>query len=477
MSRIFATFVLLGIALGVLGARGLELSTDGVAYVTMARSILDSATLQSWSGEAQGWWPPGYALLLAPLDLPLGVLPLRLSLLHGLLWALTAGLILVATRGRELTTSLALSLGFFASAVSVEVFSFALSEALFLPLLAGFFVVLQRWRERGSGARLLLVGVLLALLPLTRTLGLAAVPVFVLAAWRERRRTGAIRPALLALTAVVPVTAWLLRNRVLFGELLPAFPGEPRPLVDTLRRTSEVVLRWWIPQVDSSDVLRICGLLVAVALVLWSRPARCTRRGWLAETARRARTSAALQFAVFFLALHLYGSATRLVDRPDDRVLAPLFLAGVFLLVEMTGAPEWRRRGATVLVAAWSLYSAGLGLAHWQRSPPDTLLRRSLTAHTAVSDSIRASVDAYSGLDPVVTNIPARVHWHTGRRASWEALRLPAPELSGVEEIIQLEGTGRDYLLGRTALRDAGWEVETPMTAPLLLRRRLNPDG
>ncbi len=417
-------------------------SSDSVAYVSMARSLHQSLRLDLWDGQACGWWPPGYSALLSLASPPLGRVPGWLPGLNAVLAALAAMAATQLSRNLRPPLRVVAVGGILGSAATLSVMRAYLSDGLFLVLWIWLLVALDRSRAQRSPTPQAVV--LAALLPLVRSVGVSA---WVAVGWSlwvavRRGRVDARRGGAAVVVMTAPFLGWGARNLLVLGSALPSYPGQPRDFEGTLRRSIEVLAGSWVPRVGSTDLLIASFGLGAIALLLWTRRPRESWPAWGRRLVATASTDFVLVAILAFLAIFLYGSATRLVDRPDPRLLAPLIVGGWVLVLRSLRSLDRGPRSrcaATLAMSLWMVHSwVGARPEFVEGIPKADVERRSLLASTELAREIVRELEEFEPAGEVLsTNVPALVYWLSGRPASWDRLlRSPGPNPRGTPERI-----------------------------------------
>lgn len=117
------------------------------------------------------------------------------------------------------------------------------SEQLFLPLVLGVVLVVQRARDApGVTPPLWLAaaaGALCGLAALTRVVGIVLVAAAVAGLWRGRSRRALAAPAVAVLAAVLVLAPWAVRNAVVFDRAVPLATQEGFNLYGTYNEVAE----------------------------------------------------------------------------------------------------------------------------------------------------------------------------------------------------------------------------------------------
>jgi hypothetical protein len=323
--------------------------------------------------------------------------------------------------------------------------SMAWSEPLFLAL--GFLGLAATARYLETGGRWALAGAaaLLGAACLTRYAGLAflATGVVSLALFGPGSARGRLGATLaLGALGLAPLAAWFAHNQVIGGTtagralaLHPVGTTQAWQALNTLAG-------WLLVPPEAGTALKLAALAVFTAalagVVIWQR---ARQPGGLARAeARRMAAGLPAAIKVLLALVPVYGlfllASISLVDANtplDDRILSPVYLAGVAVAgyalqaawpgLRAAGWPRLAVAGALLVFAAVSAWRTG-GLAAssgangigfyqtaWRQSPTLALVR------------------ALPETAAVYTNAPEAVYLHTGRAA----LRIPR-QFSAVEQ-------------------------------------------
>jgi hypothetical protein len=417
MSRVRWCLVPLLLILFAVGVHvhGVLMTPDSVEYVAMARALAEGRGAHGFDGEPSAIWPPGFSVVLAPW-IAVGLDPRTATVVcTALLGSLLVPFVLwpLARRLRAPAWRTALIVGIVAGVPIVTVATALLADALLVAIVLATLLAATRTLEsRSSTARPWMLA-LAAIAPVVKLTGLMVWPAVALALWLRSGPRGLVR----LVPVPLPLIAWVLRNGVETGQLVEAFPGDPRPLEPTVRRTLEHFARWFVPQIDSTDVLLIMAAVLATALVtVW------VRRGRPAPPAGDLPWIVAL---AGFLALLWIGSTRQRIDLPDHRLLAPAYAVTVVLAARLGDALQ---RGArrphawTVVAITWTLWLAFGGIRA-VRSPLFAERADDYAPDGAVARSLAELEPLFEGASTVWCNVPEYLYWHTGRRTQW-----PTPE-------------------------------------------------
>lgn len=397
---------------------GVGVNPDTPSFVRAGRSL--------WTGHGYRletapllFWPPLYPALVG-LSSVMAIDPYEWSRWLGALsfggTLLAMGLLLRWCAGPAAGWAAA---GTFLLATSkglLSVFSFVLTESLFLLLVAVTVLLLAQALERGRLRRLMAASGTAALAFLTRYPGLffiASSALAILVLYPGERRRRAMAAGLFTGIAVTPGALWLLGNHLAggssTGRQMAYHPMTAWEYVETAHAT---VMPWFVPWALplklSLAALAVIG--IALGALLW----RAWRRMRLPDEGRRR---ARIAFVVLGLFVAVY-AAMLLFSKTfmdawtflDERILSPVFLCGLALAV-CAAATEWVPTGnararrvlwvcAVVLAAAYLGRGAlwvsdartnglGLGSRAWRQSevvqqvralPPGTLVFANATS-------------------------------------------------------------------------------------------------
>lgn len=363
---------------------GSRLSSDAIVYLRTAQGIAQGEGFGRHmyvpASDASEFvptthYPPLLSMLYAAGALP-GLnwyaVPPMLSLICWV--ALLSGMGLLAYR---------LSRSAFMSALVVllaamtpnfwVIFQHAWSEVVFLPLLVWLMVVLVDLpgREQGRRWRLILAALLLALLMLTRYVG-----VFVLGAallwwawWHWRNLPKLFGGGLILAASALPLAVWLLRNRLVAQDALGThFEESTHSFVDgmwamgaegvsALLPTFNVLRPLDHPDEQMLVALLIVCLLVAAGVVGW----HCFRSRQAGLPAPH-RTPLVL-FLAMYIALYTLVQPFLLFWPMDLRDMATILclslpLLGVVLAALPTRGWSYSLIGAWVLVNVWLAFGS-----------------------------------------------------------------------------------------------------------------------
>ncbi|MCA1691398.1 MAG: hypothetical protein LC733_04030 [Actinobacteria bacterium] len=463
------------VAMLVVTRRGPYLSADGLAYVGMARNLVDGHGFTPPPGAPPlGNFPPLYPLLLAVIGF-LGPDPLTVArFLSPVLFGMTV--LLVGLLCRRVTGSLALAVTAQLLVVSgVDLLAYhstALSEPLFLLLALATLLALTSCLARPRPRLVVAAAGLAATTCLTRYLGLAVVltGAAALALLASGRRWGrALTFAALALTPLVGWLAWVAATEGRASNRTAVFHAPDGGYATRGLRSAST---WFLPA-DFSWPLRAAVAAAAVAALVWVAWRRRGRLKEAAEDSGAARTAGPILLAVFAVtylaALVVDRFLFDVTGRLDSRFLLPVHVVAVILILGALARLDLlRSRAAWMAISALAGLQVAAGASWVYDAAKDAAVRPGgFTAPAWQRSEVIAHVRALAPAVPVFTNQVDALYFHTGRTA--QPLPARAEFLTG-----RTNQSYEDELAGMVnALGDDGMLVY--FTAPPARRAFLDP--
>jgi hypothetical protein len=284
----------------------------------------------------------------------------------GVLYATHSGVFALLSAGLVLTSS-----------ALIDVFSWALSESLFIPLSIASIVGLVIFLRSGKSQYLWIVGVTSGLALLTRYAGVALVAALGLIILLDRTmdRKHRLRSiGLFLVLSLLPIGIFLVRNLVLTGSLANRpLPRWYAPDLALIQSAGNIVVSWFIPAVDLEIPNWLSGL-VPLALVL--ALGLTMRHAWLQVTTSQRSSEdrsvawtilIAASFAYFYIALLVVSismvdvNIQTLFYAVGERLLLPVY-ASVLLILALLFFTAWRRGTRVRQMAVLGIALAFLGL-------------------------------------------------------------------------------------------------------------------
>ncbi len=347
---------------------GIGIRHDSLSYLTAAQSLSKAGCLcRVGSGlelKPLVHFGPVYPILLWAVTALTGDLLVSArwiaSVLYGFNLAAWGVLVHVHTRrfwaGAIVSALLAVSL------VLLQVHDAAMSEPLFLAILALALLAMTAYLTEGKRSALWLAAVAVAAAVLTRyaggsliVLGLAAVLFLRQAPWRDRWGDA----ARFGLGAVVPVALWLGRNAVVAGSATNRTLRWHPITIDDVRAFLRVVTAWFTGGQYSHWVegAILLGTLVGIGALLWTN--RKTGSGGSYPTAILGLllVGLAASYPVYIgISRSVFDDSVPI----DDRMFSPMYVALVALIGVLAAFAAGRRRGIWTLLPVMALLLVGL---------------------------------------------------------------------------------------------------------------------
>ena len=367
---IIAAVALFGAALVLYrqSAYGASATADSAHYIAMARNLLAGHGFLSFYGGYPPHWAPLTPTLYAIFSL--GVFhPLSVAApLNAALFALTIFTVGAWLR-RRLESRFVVLWACLSTVFAVHfvgMFDWALSEPPFIFLTALALYWSDRHLEDGKRSSLAWAALATALACLCRYSGVSLVAVVaaaILLRRGARRREKIAAAAAYAAVSLLPLCAWLARNRLNTGTLAGNREIRETPQ-EHIPPMLEAISNWWLPYapIPGADVLAVW--ITALALALAAALAALAFVGWL-RTGAGASAPLLVGFALAHSAATLIGMASGIVD-DLDRYVVPVYiplLAAAALALDR--ALAWARRRDGRAKTAWRTAALAGALAAW----------------------------------------------------------------------------------------------------------------
>jgi hypothetical protein len=313
--------ILAGLSLSILFyTAGLNYSPDSVQY------ILAAANLRYAGGFAlPPEWPPFFSILIAlatfltPYPAQAAALIVAVSTV-----AVPALFVLILRRYSRSTSLNILAVAILLSLESFSIGRHAWSEMLFVALILSSLFFAARAQNPNNYRDLFLSFTFAGLAALTRYIGLV-LPIALTAALVFNSTTRHTRNRLVLLNgvALAPLTAYLLRNQLLFGSLTGA-----RALGSTSLSQNLEIIRSVLQQNFVAPLLLLIGLAVLFLIFNWHKA--------------HSTIAPITYFILFYFTFLLISSSRVQFDRIDTRLLFPTFpLLLLLLFTAMPVALRW----------------------------------------------------------------------------------------------------------------------------------------
>ena len=414
--------------MGWLTPFGVGIYVDSLYYVTSARNLVAGIGMGRVTGlgdfKPMTQAAPFYPLVLAfyhLLGLPELTSARWISILSFGFTIVLAGLI-VYQRTRSSFFSILIAILFLLSNPILRIFSWAMTEPLYIVLMLLSFLMLGLYLRNPPTRWLILAAIFTSLALLTRYVGLSLVAAFSIVlilnrklAWRSRLKDLGIFLTIVLLPTIV----WMGRNWFT-AETLTHRVLEWHPITsENFSFLIKAVNSWGLlPQrlVVGRETLAFAGIIISLTFVSLF---------WLIRSLPKPGKSSSLEFALLLAAwlyvvflitsLFIFDATTRL----ENRILLPLYVI-ILLLIVIGSALLWQRktifsRLCVVLICLWLAYfsftrvdgaimdlrsdSQGYASLQWQNSPTAGFIRQQNT--TVIFTNDVTAIYFLSGKDSV----------------------------------------------------------------------------
>lgn len=342
---------------------GMGLTPDSVVYIAGARSLAHGHGYTR-AGAAITDFPPGYSATLSLAE-RIGIDALdaaRVLSVVAFMATVLLGYVLLGRHVRSQAVRLGATVVIGCSAVLLDVYEKALSEHLFLPVLLGFVLVIERLAQRPRSIGLLVgaVGLVWAAFYL-RYIGVvfAGVGAIVILAveWRRGRAFAVVRGAAFAAIALSASVLWMIRNVDAGSDPFGHRASASVSVFTNVSRIAKQVSTWLLTDMGPGEVRLV--LLLAVLFVAGVLAVRLRRDG--AGLPADWRSMLPLTLLVVVYVVYLAGSASVVAIGAisNTRFMVPVFVptvvigAWMFEHVRERVRGEDVRRAITVVAGVW----------------------------------------------------------------------------------------------------------------------------
>ncbi|MCL6524075.1 MAG: glycosyltransferase family 39 protein [Thermoflavifilum sp.] len=360
---------------------GIGISPDSVQYLSTARNLLETGRFDNFHHQPLIDFPIGYPLALAEWEklglwLHLNRLSLHAelqmtALLNLILFAwlmVVADVLLRKFRMHPIELRLGLLTIWATSPCLLEIYSYAWSETLFLPLMLSMMVYLLRYLDNGSMIDFFIAALLAACAWVTRYAGVALVGlsgIYILFTPTKQRYSWVRRGLhgwIWGIIGLSLVGVNLYRNHITGGFVTGMREKSLSSFVENLRQAGEVLAGWW-PVFTSGIGLPLVLSTLLVSLLLGIA---YMRKKNLAELVM-------LSFGVgYLLFMVIIASITRF-QTLDSRLLSPAYIP---LMAGLAGSYERvyafmkkislrlpiRRVVSTIFILIWIAFQVNNGI-------------------------------------------------------------------------------------------------------------------
>lgn len=361
---------------GVVTARyGAGVASDSTKYLSVAQSVVDGNGLFDHRGKPLLSWPPLYSIVIAGvstltgLDVFVSAWYLNILLL-GLNLFLSGVVLYRVFAGQILYAYLAV-LFIFLSNPSLRIHSVISSDPLYLTMVLGFVLAVERYRK-GSYIAFLVMLLLSALAPLQRYIGLAlgaTAGLIVLIEHRESPRVWLRDGFLLGLGTVLPIAWWLVVHNVMTYGSLWGLDSQVVDMGTNLSLGLTKMLHWFVPYLAFLMPLLLRPWIIVLAsigiVILLNRKSGEAVREWAKALSAKSAYPVLLHALVYFTAVTVTAITADHRDLYSDRyyflLLVPvlIFLLITFdrlILPHLRLLTQQAKFGLVILFALWSVY-------------------------------------------------------------------------------------------------------------------------
>jgi len=259
---LLGVLVLAGVGLVLIATHwyGAGLSPDSVGYIGTARNIASGAGAVSYDGSPLIVQPPLYPMLLAIVNIILGIDPLAAApfvnaCLFGLLVYLSGWLIFKFLKSSFLLAFVGTAF-LLVSVAPVEVSLMAWSELLFMCFVLLYLINFRSYQEEGETRSVVLLALSVALACLTRYIGAVLIPVGVISILLFRRddlKTRIRHLSLFVPISALPLTAWAVRNYLASGTAFGSRTSSIFSLSQNSTLAFDTFLKWFVPEAVANN--------------------------------------------------------------------------------------------------------------------------------------------------------------------------------------------------------------------------------
>lgn len=366
-----ACFVICGIGVVLATSRfGIGLTPDSVTYVSGATNLADGNGYTDFLGREIGVFPPGYSAVLAVGDaVGLDVLDwARLVSVASLAVSVALAHVLLRRHVRSQGVVVAATVVVACSAVLLEVYSKALSEHLFVPVVLAFVLAGERLVERPADVRTSAALVLLTWAAFALRyagivmIGMGAI-VHVVADWSRSRRSALARASLFVVASSLLPIALMIRNERETGNLMGSRSEASASLTTNVKRASNEVSQWLATQL-APPAVRALVAAVAVVLVVAGIAVVARRRERLLPGDWRRMVPLAL-FTIAYVSYLVVSASIVAFAAINTRFMLPVYIPAVVMgawaferVRDRLPRPEWRK-AFTIAALAWVVVNVG----------------------------------------------------------------------------------------------------------------------
>lgn len=333
------TFVILGaiggiVIISLISSYGVGLTPDSVAYISVARNILNGRGFIGFDGSHFLLQPPLYPILLVVIKKIFFVDPLISA---GYLNAILLGIIvyysgLIFNKNlKSFVLTIAGTISIMISFVFIQIFLIALSEPLFILLILLYLYYFDVYRVKGDITSLILFSTAVAFACLSRYIGVilivaGSLSIFI---WRTKPYKEMFRHLLVFwLITILPTGLWILRNYFQSDTLTGERAASSYTLPENSLFLFNRILKWFVPLQINGEQLFVLSLIISAGIftgIIFI--SKYKEKGLLLK-----KTGPVLLFIFFYVFAILISSSTTAYDKIDNRILSPIFVPLILLM-------------------------------------------------------------------------------------------------------------------------------------------------
>jgi len=409
---------------------GLGIYPDSVTYIMGARNIVNGLGFVRFSSEnilkPITHYPPLYSIILsgfgfAGLDIVRAARLLNMILLVMGIWGFAA-LLYYATHNRSV--SLIGAILFLFSPTIFMRYTWALSEPLFFALMLLSFILYFMFINNQKPFWIILLGVVTALLFLTRYIGLIMAVVWVVMIYLATPKSSRLRLILYYCLSLLPLVVFqLLRNYILTGTLTNRILNSLPSPISIIVAGLHTIENWFTPNlVDESLHWTTTALVIGFVVLITGGAMYCGITLFRGVALSNHKKNYLLVILPVTLSLIFYICGILFTvcyydvfTRLDDRILSPVFLLSLLIVLIISAFLIQKKGYYLFVVAAFLLLIITLSVINLIQMPNESLLKGQgyISETWRISPGISYVKKAENTV--IYTDEPAAVYFLTGK--------------------------------------------------------------
>ncbi len=384
---------------------GIGLSEDSISYLSAANSLYDSYKMIDIDGTPFVSWAPLYPLIIALLKFLSFKIESSLAIFNVLVYALTiltSWLLMQQSIGKTFFR-IACLLSIVFSFTILQVYSSALSEALFLLLLNLVILIILRMRKERGIADFILLALTVALAMLQRYAGVFLMLFIILSFFSNCKSQFALRILIIImLSAIIPIGIWLLRN-LLVADTLTGFRScNIERLGNNLITLAETFTSWALPM--NIPLRGRLMIFIPVIYAAWKGAVKNRIQAW---------------FILAYLSLLAFCYFVFSFEEPRDRLLSPVFIPFFVLTfsgLELIAEKTITQKVIIIMVCVWMAYPVFRTFKHariWHDEGADVYNKPSWKDSPMIS---LLKANEFNG--NIFSNDASAIYYFTGKSAA-----------------------------------------------------------